>query len=117
MAVLWGVFASDTADAWEARLIPEGVGCVRADKQSVGQFFLNDEHSIANELAPEVDHAIWGRYRRHGPIVTFDKMPGAYRGGSIGGDSTDSLLAELGYDASAIADLRARRLVAGPLGS
>jgi crotonobetainyl-CoA:carnitine CoA-transferase CaiB-like acyl-CoA transferase len=114
---LAAVFASDTADAWEARLIPAGVGCVRADKEGVGSFFLNDPHAIANELAPEVDHAVWGRYRRHGPIVTFDRMPGAYRGGSIGGDSTDSLLAELGYDAASIADLRARGLVAGPLGS
>jgi crotonobetainyl-CoA:carnitine CoA-transferase CaiB-like acyl-CoA transferase len=114
---LAAVFASDGADAWEARLIPEGVGCVRADKQTVGAFWLNDPQSAANGMAPEVDHMYWERYRRHGPIVTFDRMPGAYRGGSIGGDSTDSLLAELGYDASAIASLRARRLVAGPLGS
>ena len=114
---LSGVFASDGADAWEARLIPEGVGCVRADKDTAGTFFLRDPHAIDNELAPEVDHLVWGRYRRHGPIVTFDRMPGAYRGGSIGGDSTDSLLLELGYDASVVADLRARGLVAGPLGS
>jgi crotonobetainyl-CoA:carnitine CoA-transferase CaiB-like acyl-CoA transferase len=111
------VFASDGADAWEARLIPEGVGCVRADKDTAGTFFLRDPHAIENELAPEADHLIWGRYRRHGPIVTFDKMPGAYRGGSIGGDSTDSLLLELGYDPSMVADLRAHGLVAGPLGS
>ncbi len=114
---LGAVFASDGADAWETRLIALGVGCVRADKDSVGTFFLNDPHARANELAPEVDHMYWGRYRRHGPIVTFDRMPGAYRGGSIGGDSTDSLLVELGYDASAVADLRARRVVAGPLHS
>jgi crotonobetainyl-CoA:carnitine CoA-transferase CaiB-like acyl-CoA transferase len=114
---LAAVFASDGADTWEARLIPEGVGCVRADREGVGAFFLNDPHAQANELAPEVDHMIWDRYRRHGPIVTFDRMPGAYRGGSIGGDSTDSLLRELGYDASAVADLRARRIVAGPLHS
>ncbi|MCC6236493.1 MAG: CoA transferase [Dehalococcoidia bacterium] len=114
---LSAVFASDHADAWEARLIAAGVGCVRADEDTVGTFFLNDPQAQANEMAPEVDHMYWGRYRRHGPIVTFDRMPGAYRGGSIGGDSTDSLLAELGYDASAIADLRGRRIVAGPLGS
>ncbi len=114
---LTAVFASDGADAWEARLIPEGVGCVRADKDSVGTFFLNAPHSQANELAPEVDHMYWGKYRRHGPIVTFDRMPGAYRGGSIGGDSTDSLLAELGYDASMVVDLRSRGIVAGPLKS
>jgi hypothetical protein len=49
--------------------------------------------------------------------VTFDRMPGMYRGGSIGGDSTDTLLAELGHSADSIADLRARGVVAGPLHS
>ena len=114
-AVLGGLFATDDAAAWEARLIPAGVGCVRADGQSVGSFWLNDPHVLANDLAPEADHGVWGRYRRHGATVKLNRTPGHYRGGSLGGDSTDTLLAELGYDEAAVGDLRARALVAGPL--
>ena len=108
-------FATDDADAWEARLIPHGVGCVRADGQSVGSFWLNDPHVLANDLAPEAEHDIWGTYRRHGPHVKLHRTPGDLRGGSLGGDSTDALLAELGYDAATIADYRTRGLVAGPM--
>jgi len=108
---LASLFATDDADAWERRLIPAGIGCVRADGASVGQFWASDPHVLANGMNPEVAHATWGTYRRHGPVVTFDRMPREYDGACLGGEHTDALLAEIGYDEATIADFRARNIV------
>ncbi len=107
IAELADVFATQDADGWERLLVPAGVGCVRADAVSMGDFWIDDEQVLANEMAPEVDHPEYGRTRRHGPVVTFDATPGRFGPGCLAGDHTDEILAEVGYDAAAIAELRA----------
>ncbi|MEE8337873.1 MAG: CoA transferase [Dehalococcoidia bacterium] len=97
------LFATLDADDWERLLVPAGVGCVRADAASLGDFWIDDEHVLANDFAPLVEHAEYGAIRRHGPVVTLDATPGRYGPGSLGGDHTDAILAEVGYDAAAIA--------------
>ncbi|RMF78031.1 MAG: CoA transferase, partial [Planctomycetota bacterium] len=110
---LEATFASRPAEDWERELIEAGVGCVRADGATVGEFFTRDGHSLENGFAPEAEHADFGRLRRWGPLTMVDGGAEQYRAGAIAGADTDALLGELGYGADAIAALRAERIVTG----
>ena len=106
IAELSDIFATLDADDWERMLVPAGVGCVRADAAGLGDFWIDDEHVLANDFAPLVEHGEYGTIRRHGPMVTLDATPGRYGPGSLGGDHTAAILAEIGYDADALERLR-----------
>ncbi len=102
--LLQGVFAAGSADDFERRLAPKGVGCVRADAAQPPDFFLNDAHCEAEELRVPAVHPDWGDYYRNGPMARFSKGA-AYRGASAQGDATRALLGELGYEAEEVATL------------
>jgi len=106
-ALLADLFATESADDWERFLGVAGLGCVRADGPVPGEFWLADDHVRVNELAPAVRHARWGEMRRHGPLVRLHRTPGMPGPACLAGEHTDAILAELGYDAEAIAQLRA----------
>ena len=108
---LRALFATRDAAEWETLLAPLGVGCVQADADTPGTFFADDPHIEANGWRFEPEHALWGRYVRHGPQVTLERTPGSYRAGALAGQHTDAILEELGYDAGEIARLREERVV------
>ena len=109
-ATLESVFASGSADDFEARLAPQGVGCVRADGKAPPDFFLTDEHCGIEELRTQAVHPDWGDYWRNGPMARFSKGD-RYGGASAMGDSTLPLLAELGYSEAESAALVEERKV------
>ena len=102
--VLQQVFAAGSADDFERRLAPQGVGCVRADTAQPPDFFLNDPHCAVEELRVPSVHPDWGDYYRNGPMARFAKGED-YAGASAMGDATRNLLAELGYADDAVAAL------------
>ena len=108
---LAALFATRDADAWEALLIEAGVGCVRADAASPGQFWAEDGHVRANGLAPESEHPRLGNLRRWGPLVAVDGGPDGYGPGVLAGQHTDQILAELGRSAAEIARLHEAAVV------
>ena len=110
-AELGSLFASRDADEWESALIGAAVGCVRADASMPGAFWAEDRHVQENGFVVQAEHPRHGPYLRHGPLVTFDRTPARCGHATVGGQHTDQLLAELGYDAEAIAGLRARGIV------
>ncbi|MYA18783.1 MAG: CoA transferase [Chloroflexi bacterium] len=110
-ALLGEAFAARGADEWERELIAAGAPCVRADVPQ-GEFLRDDEHMRANGFAPEVEHAVFGRYQRSGPTVTLSRTPGRYGPGVLAGQHSDAILAELGYSAEAIEELRRTRVTA-----
>ena len=65
----------------------------------------------ANGFALEAEHPVFGSYLRWGPTVTLAQTPGRYGPGVLGGEQTDAILAELGYSADEIADLRSDGIV------
>ena len=99
------VLATRTADKWEQVMVAAGVGCVRADGVSPGGFFSGHSQVLDNGLAPVAEHARFGTYRRWGPLVTVGGLAAHYGPGVLAGEHTDRLLAELGYDGSAVAEL------------
>ena len=100
------------ADSWEKHLTARNVGCVRADGSSVGEFFTQDPHILANGLAPGCRHARFGQLRRWGPLTTVDGALPSYGPSPLAGEHTDALLEELGHTAAEIAQLREGGVVA-----
>ena len=103
---LQAIFATRDADTWEALLVKVGVGCVRADAATPGQFWADDTHVRANGLAPNSEHRRLGNLRRWGPLVTVDGGPDSYGPGVLAGQHTDQILTEIGRSADEVAMLR-----------
>lgn len=110
-AVLAAIFQGKTADAWEELLTGHDLACVRADRHTPGSFWDSDKHVRQNGFTREAEHPHWGRYQRHGPVVSFRETPGWYGPGILAGQHTDQLLRELGYSSAEINDLRAAGVV------
>ena len=111
VAVLAALFATAAADVWEARLAPQGIGCVRADGQTPAEFFLHHEQARAQGLVVPARNVAWGEHLRHGTLQRFAETPLQPRGAGGLGEHTDALLSELGMSAAEIGELRAARAV------
>jgi crotonobetainyl-CoA:carnitine CoA-transferase CaiB-like acyl-CoA transferase len=113
-ALLEPVFLTRTAQEWEDRLLAVGVGCIVADAMSNFAFLYEDSQAKALGLTTEIEHPSIGRYYRHTPLLHFSQTPGVATCMSTFGEYTQQILAELGYDANAIEDLRADGVVSWP---
>jgi formyl-CoA transferase len=73
---------------------------------------FDDPQALANGLVVELEHALAGSIRMVGTPITMSGTPTSARFASPAlGEHTDTLLAELGYDEAAIAELRASGVV------
>ena len=104
--VLAALFLERPADDWEALLAPKGLGCVRADGATVGEFIATDAHVKANGLRVPVHNANFGDYERYGPLTDFSATPLELGGFPLAGEQSDAILGALGYSAEAIVRLR-----------
>ena len=110
-AAIAEVFAQASADEWEARLTAVGVGCVRADAATVGQFFVHDEHVLQNDFSPIAEHRRMGSLRRWGPLTKMAGGRDDYGPGVLAGQETDEILGEVGRSDEEIARLRSEGVV------
>ena len=106
------LFATRSADEWERLLTAAEVACVRADAALPGAFWYRDEHARENGFIVEVEHPIWGRILRHGPLSNFSDTPAVAGPQALAGQHTSAILEELGYTPAVIESLAARRCVA-----
>ena len=105
---LENLFATRSADAWQADLVPYRVPCLRADTLAPAQFWLGGEQSNAMGMTTAAEHPSWGPYRRHGPMSFFDGRHDRSLGGPpLAGQHNAEVLRDAGYDDAAIAQLAA----------
>jgi crotonobetainyl-CoA:carnitine CoA-transferase CaiB-like acyl-CoA transferase len=108
---LQDIFATQDAGYWSTLLSNAGVGCVRADGPAPSEFWLVDEQVDALDLTGEADHAQWGRYRRHGPMMLFDGQRQTLGPAPLAGQHNVELLTALGYSDAQIAALQAEGVI------
>ncbi len=102
-------FTTAGTAAWLERL--EAAGVPAGPILDYGQVFA-DPHVRHREMAVEVEHPRAGRSRVLGIPVKLSSTPGSIRRPAPTlGQHTDEVLKELGYDAAAVANLKARNIV------
>jgi crotonobetainyl-CoA:carnitine CoA-transferase CaiB-like acyl-CoA transferase len=72
---------------------------------------LADPQVLAREMVVELDHPVFGRIREVGCPIKIDGVAPRYAPAAALGADTAALLAEIGIDAQALAELRARGVV------
>ncbi len=110
--VLAGVFAGRPAQHWEDTLLAADVGCVVAHREPPETVLQSVEFAGAADMLVEVEHPTFGEHVRLKPYIGFSRSETVAEPGSLAGQHTDAILAELGYSSEAIADLRERKVVA-----
>jgi crotonobetainyl-CoA:carnitine CoA-transferase CaiB-like acyl-CoA transferase len=106
------VFAVRPAQYWEDYLLSRDVGCVVAHAEPPEAILQSKEFAGAGDLLVQVEHPAFGEHVRLKPYIEMSRSQTLAEPGVLAGQHTDKILAELGYDAAAIADLRERGVVA-----
>ncbi len=109
--VLAATFKAKPAQHWEDHLLAQDVGCVVARAQPPEVVLQSKEFGAASGLLVEVEHPTFGEHDRLATLVECSRSATVAEPGVLKGQHTDAILTELGYDAAAIADLRARKIV------
>jgi crotonobetainyl-CoA:carnitine CoA-transferase CaiB-like acyl-CoA transferase len=110
--VLAATFRTGTAQHWEDTLLGEDVGCVVAHREPPESVLQSKDFAGASDLLVDVEHPTFGLHSRPKPFVEFSRSETVAEPGCLLGQHTDRILAELGYEEAAIADLRERKVVA-----
>lgn len=114
-AVLAEAFMSDLAVNWRRALAAAGVPAEVSVDTLDGETMLFDAELERLGLITEYEHPRLGRVRQFGNLITFSDTPGHQtRATPMLGQHTGEILAELGYDGTAVDDLAARGVVCWP---
>ena len=105
-------FATRDADGWERLLAEHDVACARADGPTVAEFAVEEPSNYELGFTVPVEHPIYGRYARHGAIVTLDSAPARIGPACEVGEHSERILAELGYSSEEIEALAGAGVVA-----
>lgn len=111
VAILAGVLATRAPAEWERDLLAADVACVEVTTAPVEAVMLSEEFGRASGYLVDVVHPTFDEHPRLAPVVRFSRSATVAKPGILAGAHTDAILAELGYGADAIADLRARNIV------
>ena len=108
LALLDTLFATGTRADWVAKL--RGADIVSAPINTLLEA-SNDPDVIANGYVTHVDHPKHGKLKVHGSPWQFSETPAKPGIAPELGEHNDAVLAGLGYSASELADLRARKII------
>ena len=108
LALLDTLFATGTRADWVAKL--RGADIVSAPINTLLEA-SNDPDVIANGYVTNVDHPKHGKLKVHGSPWHFSETPAKPGIAPELGEHNDAVLTGLGYSASELADLRARKII------
>lgn len=110
LALMADALRTRSTGAWLERLEHEGVPCAPVLRR---REVLEHPQVKANAIVVESEHPHAGPMRQPRPAARFEDTPSAIaRPAPVLGEHTDEVLAEAGYDADAVARLRADGTVA-----
>ncbi len=109
------IFRSRPASVWERELTAQDVACVVVAETSPEAAMMEGEDCLGRTMGILVDleHPVIGEYPRLTPLAAMSRSGGVTGGAPLLGQHTDAVLAELGYTAESIDDLRSRGIVGG----
>ncbi|WP_420638834.1 CoA transferase [Candidatus Poriferisocius sp.] len=99
--------ATNTAEAWEARLLAVGVPAALADRGNFQHNMLGESHMRAASVAVRAAQSNLGAYWRAGPALQFSSAPAPQPPALPLGWATAAILGEIGMDDHEIARLQA----------
>ncbi len=99
------VFSTDSAEAWENRLLAAGVPAAQADRGDFLRNMLNENHMRESGVAVEVEQDELGSYWRAAPTMQFSSAPTPLAPTLPLGWATMEILGELGFDHEEITTL------------
>jgi crotonobetainyl-CoA:carnitine CoA-transferase CaiB-like acyl-CoA transferase len=105
------VFSTRGRHEWQRELTAVDVACVAVNDGDPEALLMSDEIGRASGYISDVTHPVFDTHPRLAPIVRFSRSRTRARAGGLCGSETDSVLAEIGYTAEQIGDLRARNVV------
>ena len=105
------MFRSRPAAAWEADLLPQGIGCVALHTGTIEEKLGDEAFGRASGYVVDVVHPTFDEHPRLAPYIRFSRSVTQARPGVVAGQHTDALLAELGKTDEEIADLRQQEVV------
>ncbi|HEX5586943.1 MAG TPA: CoA transferase [Acidimicrobiia bacterium] len=109
---LEAVFRTRSAADWFATLDAAGVPCEIVELDG-GTRLFDDADAVEQGWVVSFDHPVWGPLEQPGRFVDFSTAPSRVAGPPpVLGADTREILAELGYDADAVDQLRADGVVA-----
>ncbi|GAB2857431.1 CaiB/BaiF CoA transferase family protein [Nocardioides pacificus] len=108
--VLAGVFVKKDRREWEDELSAQDVGCVEVAEETV-EWVLQDDEFFEAGYSVEAVSPIFDEHRRLAPLQRFSRSATKADAGCTIGQHTAAVLAELGYDEAAVADLATRGVV------
>ena len=115
VATLETAFLGDLAVNWRRILDAAGVPSEISVDTADGETVLFDDDLVRLGMVAEYDHPLLGRVRQFGNLITFSDTPGRQeRAAPMVGQHTREILAELGHDAAAADELRAKGVVTWP---
>jgi len=110
--IVAGIMPSRTTAAWLDDLSAADIPVMR---MNTPEDLFECPHLTAVDMFPEVEHPTEGRTRHIKSPVNFSKTPGGYhRHPELPGQSTDDVLAEVGYQADDIAALHRAGAIGKP---
>ena len=109
LAVLFA--EQDSADI-ESRLLAADVGAITVDRRRPEAVFMADDFGGQAGWVAPIEHPTFGDCVRLTPHVELSRSGGIARPAQLLGQSTDAVLTELGYDASDLAALREKGVIA-----
>lgn len=103
------IMRTRTTDEWIA--IFDAAGVPAGPFRTIDEL-RTDPQVLENDLIVDLEHSLVGHLRMVGPPLKFSETPSTPRGASPAlGEHNDAILSELGYDAGAIASLRASGVI------